>query len=43
MENEGMKITIVGALAIAGVVLVIVLLARFLRNESPGDESNSQV
>ena len=43
MENEGMKITIVGALAIAGVVLVIVLLARFLGNESPGDGSNSQV
>jgi predicted permease len=42
MENEGMRITVVGALAIVGVVLLIALLARFLRNESPRDGSSSQ-
>lgn len=35
MEDEGMKITVVGALAIAGVVAVLVLLALFLRDQSP--------
>ena len=41
MENAGMKITVVGALAIAGVVLLLVLLARYLRDQSTEDGSNS--
>jgi hypothetical protein len=36
-----MKITVVGALAIAGVFLLLVLLVRFLRNPSPEDGSKS--
>jgi hypothetical protein len=42
VENEGMKITVVGALAIAGVVLLLALFVRFLRNRSTEDGSNSQ-
>ena len=41
MENEGMKITVVGALAIAGVVLLLALLVRFLREKPQQDGSNS--
>ena len=32
MEDEGMKITVVGVLAIAGVVALLILLAQYLRN-----------
>ena len=42
MEDEGMKITAVGALAIAGVVALLVLLARFLRDQSPEHGSDPQ-
>ncbi len=42
MEDQGMNITVVGALLIAGVVTLLILLARFLRDESPGDASDSQ-
>ena len=42
MENEGMKITVVGALAIAGVVVLLVLLARFLRDQSQEHGSDPQ-
>jgi hypothetical protein len=42
MENQGMKITVVGVLAIAGIVALLVLLVRFLRNQSPENGSNSQ-
>jgi hypothetical protein len=41
VENEGMKITVVGALAIAGVVLLLLLLVRFLREKQQQDGSNS--
>jgi hypothetical protein len=41
VENEGMKITVVGALAIAGVVLLLALLVRFLREKPQQDGSNS--
>jgi hypothetical protein len=41
VENEGMKITVVGALTIAGVVLLLALLIRFLRNTPPEETSNS--
>ena len=37
-----MKITVVGALAIAGVVLLLALLARFLRDQPPEDGKNTQ-
>jgi hypothetical protein len=40
VENEGMKITVVGALAIAGVVLLVVLLVRFLRGKPPQGVGN---
>ena len=36
-----MKITVVGALAIAGVIVLLMLFARFLGNQSPEDGSNS--
>lgn len=36
-----MKITVVGALAIAAVVLLLALLARFHRTHSPEDGDNS--
>jgi hypothetical protein len=36
-----MKITVVGVLAIAGVVLLLVLLVRFLRGKPPLDVRNS--
>ncbi len=42
MENKGMKITVVGLLVIAGVVLLLALLVHFLRNQSPEHGSNSQ-
>jgi hypothetical protein len=42
MEDEGMKITVVGALAIAGVFALLVLLALFLRDQSPEHGSNPQ-
>jgi len=34
MEEVNLKLTAVGALAIAGVVLLLVLLARFLRDRT---------
>lgn len=40
MENDGMKITVVGALTIAGVVLLLALVVRFLRDNPPGNGSN---
>jgi hypothetical protein len=40
VENEGMRITVVGALAIAGVVLLVVLLVRFLRGKPPQNVKN---
>jgi predicted permease len=40
VENEGMKITVVGALAIAGVFLLVVLLVRILRGKPPQDVRN---
>lgn len=40
VENEGIKITVVGALAIAGVVLLLVLLVRFLREKQQQNGSN---
>ncbi len=36
-----MKVTLVGAFAIAGVIVLLILLALFLRNQSPEDGSNS--
>ncbi len=42
MENEGMKITVVGALAIAGVVVLLILLARFLCDQTPRHGSDPQ-
>ena len=36
-----MKITVVGGLAIAGVIVLLILFALFLRNQSPEDGSNS--
>ena len=36
-----MKVTLVGALAIAGVIVVLVLLARFHRDQSPEDGNKS--
>jgi hypothetical protein len=33
VENEGLKITVVGALAIAGVIVLLILLVRFLRDQ----------
>jgi len=41
MEDEEMKITIVGALAIAGVIVLLIVLAHILRNQPAEDESNS--
>jgi len=35
-----MKITAVGALAILGIVVILVLFARFLQNQSPENRSN---
>jgi len=42
MEVEGMKITVVGALAIAGVVALLLLLAHFLRDQSSEHGSDPQ-
>ena len=36
-----MRITLIGALAIVGVILLLLLFARFLRDQSPEDGSNS--
>jgi hypothetical protein len=36
-----MRVTLVGALAIAGAIVLLVLLARYLRDQSPEDGSNS--
>jgi hypothetical protein len=36
-----MKITVVGALAIAGLVVLAILIIRFLRSQSPEDGSKS--
>jgi hypothetical protein len=41
VENEGMKITVVGVLAIAGIVLLLGLLIRVLCDKPPGNGSNS--
>ena len=41
MENEGMRITVVGALGIAFVVLLVVVLVRFLIGKRPQDFRNS--
>jgi hypothetical protein len=37
-----MKVTLVGALAFAGVIVLLLLLARFLRDQSPEHGRNSQ-
>ena len=39
MEDEGMKITVVGALAIVGVIALLFLLIRFLRDQPPEDRN----
>jgi hypothetical protein len=36
-----MRVTLVGALVIAGVIVLLSLLARSLRDQSPEDGSNS--
>jgi hypothetical protein len=41
VENERMKITVVGVLAIAGVVLLVALLVHFLLENHPPNGSNS--
>ena len=42
MEDEEMKITVVGALAISCAIALLVLLVRFLRDQSPGHGRDSQ-
>jgi hypothetical protein len=41
VEDEGLKITVVGVLAIAGIILLLALLIRFLRDIPPQIGSNS--
>lgn len=37
-----MKITVVGALAIAAIVVLLIVIARFLRGQPPEDGKNTQ-
>ena len=36
-----MKVTVVGAFAIAGIIVLLILLARLLDKQAPEDGSNS--
>jgi len=42
LENEGIKITVVGALAIAVVIVLLVLLTRFLGDQLAEHGTNPQ-